>query len=187
VKIQKYSLLFGAVLLLALNVPSRADMITFTATLLGANETTPTGSTATGFGSVVLNDATNVAVIDETWSGLSGPASASHIHAPAAAGVNGPVDIALPGAPTAPSGTLPELTVLLNASEVAWLMAGLMYMDVHTAVFPGGEIRGQLLRVNTDTGGTGGTQTVPDTGPGALGLLTLVGVAWAGTRRKRNS
>jgi hypothetical protein len=34
----------------------------------------------------------------------------------------------------------------LNATQEADLMGNLMYVNLHTVAFPGGEIRGQLLK-----------------------------------------
>ncbi len=136
----------------------RADSV-FTATLDGAQE--PTASTAKGFGTVILNAAQTMITVDESWTGLGGgPATASHIHCCAAPGVNGPVLFPFVGVPNATSGSIPEQTFAITAAQVAELEAGLMYMNVHDAVFPGGEIRGQIVAA-----------TAPE--PASLGLLAL--------------
>ena len=45
----------------------------------------------------------------------------------------------------------------LTAAEEADLFANLYYVNLHTAAFPGGEIRGQLITTNqSGTGGGGG-------------------------------
>jgi hypothetical protein len=136
----------------------RADSV-FTATLNGAQE--PTASTATGFGTVILDTAQTMITVDESWTGLiGGPATASHIHCCAIPGVNAPVLFPFAGVPNATSGSIPEQTFAITAAQVVELEAGLMYMNIHDAVFPGGEIRGQLVAATT-----------PE--PASLGLLAL--------------
>src|SRR5690349_23369286 len=62
--------------------------MTFKAHLTGKDEVPPTGSAGTGDGTVVLNTATNEITWNVTFSGLSGPAVAAHIHGPGAPGAN---------------------------------------------------------------------------------------------------
>ncbi|MGH7028877.1 MAG: CHRD domain-containing protein, partial [Stellaceae bacterium] len=64
---------------------------TFKATLNGASEVPPTTSAGTGTATATLNTATRRLSWDVTYSGLSGPAKAAHIHGPAAPGKNAPV------------------------------------------------------------------------------------------------
>jgi hypothetical protein len=137
------------VLLGVLLLPLRlcADSI-FTATLNGAQELT--ASTATGFGTVVLNTAQTMITVDENWTGLiGGPATASHIHCCVPPGSNAPVLFPFSGVPNVTSGSIPEQTFAITPGQVAGLEAGLMYFNVHDAQFPGGEIRGQILPVAT--------------------------------------
>ncbi|MEQ1923763.1 MAG: CHRD domain-containing protein, partial [Pyrinomonadaceae bacterium] len=111
----------------------------FNGRLNSANEVPPNASTAQGFGRVVLNAAETQITVSMYWSGLSGNATAGHIHGPAAAGVNGPVIFNL--APAAsPSGSVVNSTFSPTAAQVADLKAGLWYFNIHTAANPGGEI-----------------------------------------------
>jgi hypothetical protein len=120
---------------------------TFDATLSGLNEVPPNGSPGTGFGTVVLNAAQTQITVDESWSGLTAPATASHIHGPGAAGVTAGVLFGFSGVPAATAGAIPEQTFAITATQVGYLFAGTLYMNVHTSTFPGGEIRGQLILV----------------------------------------
>jgi len=147
---------------LALAIPTHADTITYTATLLGSNEVPPTGSPATGFGTFVLNG--NLLSINESFSGLTVPATAAHIHCCNPAGVNAIVAVPFTPFPNATSGTFMttvDLTLAatynpayitqeggtVSAAEaglIAALNSGNTYANIHDANFPGGEIRGQI-------------------------------------------
>jgi hypothetical protein len=121
------------------------------ADLLGVNEVPPNASPGNGVGAVLLNNAQTQITVDLNWSGLLGPATAAHIHGPAAPGSNAPVLFAFSGVPAATSGVIPEQSFSLTPIQVTQLLAGQFYMNVHTGVFPGGEIRGQLLLGSTPT------------------------------------
>ena len=120
---------------------------TFEALLTGSGETSPTGSPATGFGTVVLNAAQNQITVDESWSGLLAAATASHIHGPGGVGTNNAVIFAFSGVPAATSGSIPQQVFAITPTQVAYLESGYLYMNIHTSLFPGGEIRGQLVLV----------------------------------------
>ena len=110
----------------------------FVANLNQANEVpTPTGSSATGVGSVIFNPATN-GIKYRLQHGVSG-ATAAHIHQ-APAGVNGPVIVPFTLIGLGASGT-----ATLTADQATALQTAGCYMNVHSGAFPGGEIRGQLL------------------------------------------
>ena len=127
---------------------AQAQFITFTATLSGAQEVPANTSPATGTATLVLNTVTNAFTIDLQFSGLTAPVTVAHIHR-AAAGVNGPVIIGLDG--MALSGGRPTwnliapgvtsfnsggpLTAPFNfpAAEVANLIAGNTYFNIHRA------------------------------------------------------
>lgn len=166
-RIPTFLVLLG-VLLLPLRL--RADTI-FTATLNGAQE--GNASTATGFGTVVLNTLQTMITVNESWTGLSALASATHIQCCVPPGSGGPVVFALLGFPNATSGSIPEQTFAISPNQVAGLLAGLAYFDVHDAVYAGGEIRGQILPAAVAT---------PE--PGSLALM-LSGVGIAFALRKR--
>ncbi len=152
----------------ALLTPSVINASTiFVANLNGASEVPANASPGFGFGTVVLNDAQDQITVDESWSGLTGTATASHIHGPALPGTNAPVLFPFSGVPATTSGTIPEQTFAITPTQVAQLQAGMFYMNVHTAIFPGGEIRGQL------------ELATPEPGSMALmgfGLATLLGL-----------
>jgi hypothetical protein len=131
--------------LLALTSRSQAATTTFTADMKPSSEVPPNTTTGTGSATVTLDSATNKLTWNVTFSGLSGPATAAHIHGPAPVGKNAGVLywLSTKGKPaTSPlSGS-----ATLTAAQVTDLMSGLLYVNVHTAANPGGEIRGQLMK-----------------------------------------
>lgn len=151
--------------------PARATIL-FEASLDSAQEGGSVVSTATGHGTVLLNDAMDQITVNETWTGLTAPASASHIHT-GAAGVNGPVTFPFSGVPAAVSGSIPEQSFAITAAQLANLQAGNMYFNIHDRNYAGGEIRGQIHQ-----------STVPEPGSAALILTTIPGALMMFRRRK---
>lgn len=162
---------FALLAVVAFSTGLASAQTTLQAILAGANENPPTGSSATGFGQVILNAAQNQITVDENWSGLAAPATASHIHT-GAVGVNGPVTFGFTGVPAATTGAIPEQTFSITAAQVATLLSGGMYMNVHDSSFPGGEIRGQLI-------------VVPE--PGTVALAGLGAAAFAARAWRRRT
>ncbi len=119
-------------------VPTAAQTF-FQATIDGAQVVPTTGSPGTGLGCITLN-LNGTVTFDISYTGLLAAETAAHFHGPAPAGVNAGVQIGLPaGSPKL--GT----TVALSAGQQADLLAGLWYINIHSTMFPGGEIRGQVL------------------------------------------
>ena len=165
----KTSLPILLVLTLTLRIASAQS--TFQANLSGLNEVPANASTASGFGTVVLNAAQNQITVDLSFSGLTGGnATAAHIHGPGGAGTNASVIFPFSGVPSATSGSIPQQSFAINATQVGYLFSGYLYMNVHNATFPGGEIRGQLT-------------LVPEPSTLALTGLALVSLAWYLRRR----
>lgn len=108
-------------------------------TLTGAQEVPPNASSASGVSSIEVSADKSVHG-SVTYTGLT--ATAAHIHA-AGAGVNGAVIIPLtqsaPNACSVPPGAM------LSDSQYNDYLAGKLYVNVHSADYPGGEIRLQLL------------------------------------------
>jgi hypothetical protein len=130
------ALVVSATMLIALPVSAQQY---YQAVINGAQEVPPSGSPATGFGCFVLN-ADNTLDYLVSYAGLTGVESAAHIHGPAPAGVNGGVVFPfVVGSPMI--GTFGPLT----AAQVSDLSNGLYYVNIHSTVNPGGEIRGQIL------------------------------------------
>jgi hypothetical protein len=140
-----YAIAGASALTLAFTSRSRADTTTFKADMKGSSEVPANTTGGTGSATVTLDSATNKITWNVTFSGLTGPGTAAHIHGPAPAGKNAGVMIWLStkGQPaTSPLSGSGQLT----AAQAADLVNGQCYVNVHTAANPGGEIRGQLAK-----------------------------------------
>jgi uncharacterized protein (TIGR03118 family) len=113
-----------------------------TAILNGANERPdPVTTTATGLGLLTLIG--NQLTYNITYSGLSAPATAGHIHGPADTNTFANVLQPFPGI-TGTSGAVAG-TLILPQSQLTNVIDGMTYINIHTTNNPGGEIRGQVI------------------------------------------
>ena len=172
---------------LAMTATSSATILNFQADLLGINEVPPNASPAIGFVTVSVDTIQNTLDLSLSFSGLiGGNAAAAHIHCCTAPGSNTGVAVGFPGFPSATSGTYSHqfdltqtsiyTTTFLNtnggtaagaeAALINGISAGQAYVNIHDAVFPGGEIRGFLI---------------PE--PSTV-MLTLAGFGLLGMRRR---
>lgn len=119
------------------------NVSTFELALTGLKEVPPNATPATGTLTGTYDASTNLLSFTVKFNGLAAPATASHFHGPAAPGVNAAVQIPNVGFPVATSGTYSNSFVLTDLQE-SQLLAGLWYINIHSSVFPGGEIRAQL-------------------------------------------
>ena len=160
------------------NVTVTCGAVVRSASLAGAAENPAVTTAASGSGGVVVNPATREISGGVSFAGLTPTTGGHHIHqAPAGnASANGPVIIPLVLAPDGRSAVVPAGAVLTEAQYAA-LVAGELYLNVHTAANPGGEIRGQLnLRgaVTAATATLSGTQEVPANASTASGRGTVI-------------
>jgi len=106
-------------------------------TLAGDQEVPPVKTAGTGSGTIIVSTDKSVSGSVMT-TGIVG--TAAHIHE-AAAGQNGPVIIPLTQA--GDTYSVPAGAKLTDA-QFASFQAGKLYVNVHTAANPGGEMRAQL-------------------------------------------
>lgn len=112
------------------------------ATLDGKSEVPATTSSGTGMADINYDAATKKLSWKVTYSGLSGPATAAHFHGPAETGKNAGVMVPIPGIANSPV----EGSATLTDAQASDLLAGKLYVNIHTAANPGGEIRGQVTK-----------------------------------------
>ena len=155
---------------LLLGSAAHASMIVYDAALTGAAESPPTGSPGTGFAIVTIDTIAQTMNVNVVFSGLLGPTTASHIHCCTSSPGTGNAGVAtttpsFAGFPLGvTSGTYNNTLDLTNASSynpafvtaegslanaeaalLTGLAAGETYLNIHSTVDPGGEIRGYLV------------------------------------------
>jgi len=156
--------------------------------LTGANEA-PTAVVGGGSGGelgagITFNSATNVLTINVGWGSgngftdLTGPVTVGHIHGPTVMTAPGSFSEAVgirynlhtePGFnASATSGGFNGVVNILPA-DVAGLFEGRFYLNFHTTVNPGGEIRGQM---------------VPEPSSMILAGVVAAGAAWRRSRKR---
>ena len=158
-------------------------------------------STASGVALVTLDSDLFTVTTDLTWIGLSGPADRSHLHSGLAGHISDEVFfhevlyVAWPSDPQGPtvpcawgafgvcvpeSGSSHDVLQLSAnngygypdfASMVGAFMNHEIYIDMHTQLYPEGEIRGQLA--------------APEPSTWTMMLVGLAGLGFAGYRRAR--
>jgi hypothetical protein len=174
---------------------ANAAILEYNAFLDGPSESPPNASPATGFADFKYDNLAHTLYIDVSWSGLLGTTTASHIHAATTVAGTGTAGVATttpyfsgfpigvtsgsytttldltlassynPSYVTANGGT----TATAEAALVAAIAADKAYLNIHSTVFGGGEIRGFLV-------------AVPE--PSGVALLGLGGAILAWARRR---
>ena len=122
----------------ALALSACSSPMTFQGPMSGAYEVP--GKATQGVGTVIATvyPSTKAMTYVVEYKNLSGPATAAHIHGPGAAGANAPVVIPAKVAPAKITGG-----ATLTDAQMADLVAGNYYFNIHTEANPGGEIRAQ--------------------------------------------
>jgi hypothetical protein len=179
-----------------LSTAAEAAIIHFEVDLFGTSENPPNASPGTGSAAIDLDTITRMLTIGVTFSGLLGNTTASHIHCCAATPTTNAMvatqvptftgfplgvtsgsylhtfDMALassynPAFITAHGGTVDTA----YADLLAGMLGGQAYLNIHSTLFGGGEIRGTLIQV-------------PE--PATLALLGIA-LAGLGSLRRRSA
>jgi hypothetical protein len=143
-------------------------LFVFTAELNGSSQNPPVATPGTGTVTVTWNTVTNAMTVDVTFSGLTTGTTASHVHCCVTPPGNAGVATTVPTFPGFPlgvtAGTYSHTFDMTNQASynpafvaanggtaasaeqalLAGLLAGQAYLNIHTKMFPGGEIRGFL-------------------------------------------
>ncbi len=122
----------------------QAHLVTLTTRLDGASVMPPARSNATGQLDALYDSNTRLLRWKTSWSALSGPITAVQFHGPADYGQTGPVVMVWP----APFGPTYEGRATLTPQQAVDLLDGRWYVNVFTAPYPSGELRGQLRVVH---------------------------------------
>jgi hypothetical protein len=114
----------------------------FVAVLNGAQETPPVPSAGHGNAFLTFDESNKMLCYSIVYGSLLAAEILAHIHGPATAGV--PAGVVFPllaGNPKA--GCVGPLDKFQKRD----LLKNLLYINIHSAAFPGGELRGQILRI----------------------------------------
>lgn len=117
------------------------ELAAFSAHLNGQQAVPTNDSRAQGELVAVLNRNTGLLRWKLTFSGLSGPVRGANFHSPGMAGEVAQPVLSLGRSVLSPS----EGRAMLSARQRADLLAGQWYINLRTARYPDGEIRGQLI------------------------------------------
>jgi hypothetical protein len=121
----------------------RGQIVPLNASLDGAQETPPVATPARGFGVFTIDTVANNLGFYVVFAGLSAAETAAHIHG-AASSVHGtPAGVLFPlpaGSPKVGVWNYPEANEEL-------ILSGRTYVNIHSAAFGGGEIRGQITPI----------------------------------------
>lgn len=163
---------------LVLTSAAHATVVTFDVVLDGPSESPANASPGTGFGQVDFDSVAHTMRVQVSFSGLTGTTTASHIHAATAVPGTGTIGVATQtptfvGFPLGvTSGTYDntfDMTLVASynptfitgnggtaaGAEAALFQAvteGRSYLNIHTSMYPGGEIRGFLTQVPEPSG-----------------------------------
>jgi hypothetical protein len=129
-------------------------------------------STATGEGDLTFDLISGAVTGGVTLSGIT--ATLAHIHEGYAA-ENGGVLIDFVQDPADPNHWTPDSSEVLTADQIAFLLDGELYLNVHSAAYPGGEIRAQIIPDNIQVvfANMDGSQVVPAATTTASGLAAV--------------
>ena len=146
----------------------------FEVMLSAAQQVPETFSSGYGLGTVVISKAGHKMKFEIKVQNLNATMEGAHFHV-GAPGVNGPVVIDLTPYIVGNNISGEINYAALPASVQMQLMAGDLYLNIHTAVFPDGEIRGQVRKPRTlgFDARINAAQEVPPSTSFATGIATL--------------
>lgn len=114
------------------------EEISFLITIDNIQEVPVTDSPASGSGTATYDTVTRRFSWEFSFSGLEGAQTAAHFHGPAGLCEEAPPLVSLP------LGEFVQGSTVISQSVAADLLAGRVYLNIHSDVYPDGEIRGQI-------------------------------------------
>lgn len=167
------ALVLGTIAVVSFGSPAAAfDTHVFPVTLSGAFEVPPVATGGSGSCTVTLDDVTGAVSVSGSFTGLTSNATLAHIHGLAAAGANAGVIVTLTET-GGTSGTVSGAGVLTPA-QITGMLGGLTYVNIHTSINGGGELRGQIMAA---------VPSMPIAYTAVLVVLALAGGAFVLARR----
>ena len=149
----------GLFVLLVSATQAQAEIISFTATLHGGNEVPPVVTGAAGTATITYDTVTGILTYRVEVYNMPTGTTAGHFHV-GAVGVGGPTVInftvqASISNDFAIAGTATSTNLNARAAQginswddlVQALLLNNLYVNVHSTANPGGELRGQVIRV----------------------------------------
>jgi hypothetical protein len=143
----------------------------YTAVATGANETPAVSTPATGIGSFIISKTLYKVDYKFVANGLTGPITMAHLHY-GAVGKNGAVAF-----PLTVNGNVLSGTITTSRAFEDSLANEKVYINIHTAANPNGEIRGQVYYQGAGIGFDGlleGAQEVPAVTSNAKGAMFAI-------------
>lgn len=128
--------------LMLIMTPAFAEVVKYKADLSAKEEVPATDSKATGTSEITYDTDNKKLTWSIAYNDLTGDATAAHFHGPAPVGANAKPVVPIEGKLGSPIGGEATLT----DAQAADLQAGMWYFNVHSAKFPDGEIRGQVVK-----------------------------------------
>ena len=110
----------------------------------GSQEVPTNSATGTATLTGTYNANTNALNYTINWTGLTDMATAAHFHGPADAGATAGVLQDITIGTNGINGTASGTVAVADSVETA-LLNGKIYYNIHTLLYPDGEIRGQVL------------------------------------------
>ncbi|MFG0284442.1 MAG: CHRD domain-containing protein [Phycisphaerales bacterium JB039] len=121
------------------------DIVTFQFPIDGSQEVVPVTTSGSGTGEVSIDLTTNELSWRIEYAGLSGPAVNAHIHGPAMPGATAGVQVKIAMFSGGAASPMVGSTTITDA-QVGQLLSGLWYVNIYTAMYSTGEIRGQVVQ-----------------------------------------
>lgn len=136
------AMMIGSLLSCDIEGPDQTDIVKYEATINSTNTQPKATSSAQGSAQLEYNKATKVLTYSVTYQGLT--PTVAHIHKAEPAWTTGPVVVPFTNVGTSPiTGS-----VTLSQDLENLLRFGNLYINIHTAQYPQGEIRGQIELVD---------------------------------------